>query len=393
MRSAALPIATVLASLLLAGPVARAQDAEETAATDDADAPTLTLIDETPLASPRAAAMGGALVTTADDLDATFANPAGIGGLNWKEKSVPWARKLYFPYVSVAANQNSAGLYHEYREQQGQSDSAVGRAIANTHEGERQYGRTNLALGLVFGRTIVVPFQDMQLAATKHAGDADAIDVRYRSMSGIGYGFSAQDPEGRISLGYFGYTATRKETEGEFAYQDFIDKAERSSAIADNSTTYTGVGHNVGGIFRLAKTAKPTLGLALKNAGDTTFKGGGDALVLKQDLSAGFSLTPMLGKIAHLHVVLEADRLLDDAVAFTKKYRFGTELALGGFGSYATLALRGGYNDAGPSGGVMLNLGLLGLEASTYGVDLGSGNEKVIERRYMGSVVINVAEF
>ena len=47
----------------------------------------------------------------------------------------------------------------------------------------------------------------------------------------------------------------------------------------------------------------------------------------------------------------------------------------------------------GASFGVALNLGLIGLEASSTGVDIGVGNEKMLERRLMGTLYVNVAEF
>lgn len=385
---------TTAALALIALP-AHAQDetTADPAKTAGVENDSLSVIDESPYMSPRAYGMGGAVITVADDLDAAFNNPAGIGGLNWDKKTPPYTRKLYFPWLGLSANKNSTGLYREVRDEHASNDSAVGRAIIDAHGGQRQYARTNVVLGLVFGRTMIVPFTDMQLAATSHDEGSDAIDVRYRSMSGAGYGFSAQTADSRISIGYFGYTATRKETSGEFSYKQIIDKTQRAEAISDHSETYNGIGQNVGLNWRVGKTSKPTLGLMLKNIGDTTFKGSDDDLVLKQDLNAGFSLSPQVGKNGNVTVALQTDRLLDSDVAFTKKYRIGTELCLGGAGSYATFALRAGYNDAGGSGGVMLNLGLISLEAATFKVDIGAGNEKVIEQRYMGTLMVNVAGF
>ena len=36
---------------------------------------------------------------------------------------------------------------------------------------------------------------------------------------------------------------------------------------------------------------------------------------------------------------------------------------------------------------------LLAVEAATYSVDIGAGNEKVVERRYQSTFTVNVAEF
>ena len=50
-------------------------------------------------------------------------------------------------------------------------------------------------------------------------------------------------------------------------------------------------------------------------------------------------------------------------------------------------------DDAGASGGLALNLGLVGVEAAVQSADVGVDNEKVIERRVIGSAYVNVAEF
>lgn len=365
------------------------------AAEDEDESSVLSVIEDSPLASPRAAGMAGAVITVVDDLDAAFHNPAGIGGLDWEKKKVPLIRKLYFPHVSAAGNNRSADLIKEIRSERASSDSTVGKALVDAHGGERQYARIGMLGGMVFGRTMVAPFTDIQMAATSHGEGSDLIDLNYRTLTGAGAGFSAQDASGAISVGYFGYTAQRSDTVGTFTYDEIVDKEQRTAAFDDVTTKSSAIGHNAGLIWRLGKKARPTLGVALKNVGDTRYvaKGEGEDVIQQQDLSIGFSLSPDLGRVGRLNFVLEADKLEHDELSFTEKYRVGAELLLGGLGSYATLALRAGYNDAGATGGLSLNLGLIGLEAASHGVDIGAGNEKVIERRFVGSLFVNVAEF
>lgn len=375
----------------LAG-TALAQDA----APDPAAAPEyLSVIDEDPIPSPRGAGMADALSTSSDDLDAAFHNPAGIGGLNVNKKNNNWVRKLYFPWVAVGVNKNSQNLYKEVKSEGGTNDSTIGKAIVDASAGERQYARANMTLGMVFGRTMIVPFNDIQVAAASQGGGSDLVDLRYASTSGVGYGFSAQDKEGKISLGYFGYAANRSETTGTFLYDDIIDSTQRKQIIADDTTKYSATGHNVGLIWKLGKAGSPTLGIAVKNAGDTKFKAkaGGEDKVLKENATVGFSVSPMLGKTSWWNFVLEAANLTDQDVTLLKKYRFGTEMVLGGFGSYATFGLRGGYSYAGGAGGLSLNLGLIGLEAGVYSVDVGAGNQRVPEQRGVASLYVNVADF
>lgn len=354
----------------------------------------ISVIDEDPIPSPRGAGMADALSTTSDDLDAAFHNPAGIGGLNQK-KGNSVVRKLYFPWVSVSTNKNSQKLYGEVRKEGGANDSAIGKAIVDAQAGDRQYVRADMVGGLVLGRTIIVPFSDLQIAAASQGNGSNLVDMRYASTSGVGYGFSAQDKDGRISLGYFGYTLNRSETMGSFLYDDIINQDQRKEILADNTTKYKATGHNAGVIWKMGKAGSPTLGVSLKNVGGTKFKAKGGAAdkVQKQDLTVGFSVSPQVGKFGWWNTVLEAANLADDDTSLVKKYRLGTELSLGGFGSYATFAVRGGYNYAGPSAGLSLNLGLIGLEAGFYTVDVGAGNERVPEQRGVASLYVNVADF
>ena len=155
------------------------------------------------------------------------------------------------------------------------------------------------------------------------------------------------------------------------------------------------MGNNVGLTWKLGKKASPTLGVSMKNAGNTKLKAKGDAddQVLKQDLTVGFSVSPQFCKDNWANLVLEAQDLTNSDESLVKKYHLGTELLLGGFGSYATFGLRAGYAYAGPSAGLSLNLGLIGLEAGVYSVDVGDGNTKDVERRGIATLYVNVADF
>jgi hypothetical protein len=114
--AAALAVAAGLFAAPALGQTDDAADVEtaattETDTTEPSEDATQTRIEEAPFLSPRAAGMGGALSPLADDLDAAFHNPAGIGGLGWGKTKPPYVRKLWFPHVGIGANENSAKLY------------------------------------------------------------------------------------------------------------------------------------------------------------------------------------------------------------------------------------------------------------------------------------------
>lgn len=362
------------------------------------------VLDDHPIPSARGDSLSGAMITSADDLDATQYNPAGIGGLQWGKQKIPWIRKFYFPWAAASANQNSVDLSQDFNTAGGNNDRVIGKSILAAHAGKRQYARANILTGLVFGRILLVPINDVQIAATPQTDDLETTDVNeselinahLRSQSGGGAGFSAQSPDGNLSIGYFGYSVQRTDIEGNFDYDDMLDTSRRSQVLKEAQVKSSGSGHHVGIIWQLGKAWSPTLGINIKDIGDTHFiskTAGAANQRIKQNNSVGFSVGPNFKSGGGLKLTLQADRLNDPDVALAKKYRLGTEISIGGFGSHSTLALRAGLSQAGGSGGIALNLGLIGFNAGVYSVDIGDGNQRVIETRGVADIYVNVAEF
>jgi hypothetical protein len=370
--------------------VAFAQDAEETPLETSE---TNTVLDKNPIGTARSASLSESLGSVADDLDAFLFNPAGIGGQHHK-KQPPFIRKLYFPSVSVFANKDSLELNKDFRSEGGANDGAIGQALVDAHAGKRQYGRVSSVVGLVFGRVIAVPYYDIQVAAVSQGNGSDLVDMRYRSQSGIGYGFSVLDSSERFALGYSGYVAQRSEIYGSFLYADIIDKTARSQILKDNTTKSTATGHNLGITWQLAKTATPKLSLVMRDVGNTVFKeqDSAEQTEYEQDLNAGFSLGNAPGKSHYFTYMLEAGRLLDDEVTISKKLKTSVEWTYDGAGSYARLGAHAGYSFAGPSAGLSINIGIISMTAGLYSVDIGTGNDRLTEERYTGTLNVNVAE-
>lgn len=373
-----------------------AQDDTETPAAEVPleDSATNTSLDKNPIGTTRSAGMSETLGAVADDLDALLFNPAGIGG-RFHKKNPPALRKLYFPQVSVFANKNSKDLNTEYGAEGGAGNSAIGSAIVDANAGKRQYARASSVVGVVVGRIIVVPYNDIQIASVSQGEGSNLVDMRYRSQSGVGFGFSAQDDSERFSLGYSGYVAQRSEIYGAFLYSDIIDVDARKTLLKENTIKSSARAHNVGFSWQMAKTAAPTLSVLVRDLGGTKFvpsDSRNEVVVYDQDLTTGFSLGTQPGKSMMFTYMLEASRLAEDEVSFEKKLKTSFEWTFAGTGSYARFALRGGYSFAGPSAGLSINFGIIGLEAGLYSVDVGTGNEKLTEQRYAGTLYVNVAE-
>jgi hypothetical protein len=372
-----------------------------------------TILENRPWVSTRASAMGGALSTIADGHDGPFYNPAGIGGLLMPATSrkMPFIRELNFPFVSASSNSNSKNLYDDLKSESGIKDSSIGSALVDAAQGKRQYGRISTMANFTAGRMTAAGFSDYQIAAVSKG--EEKIDLHYRSWSGSGLGMSVADPKGRVYFGVFSHYSTIKDGEQELSYNQINDPDKRQAALSTLTKKYSGSGTNTGLVIRLSDKVNSAIGLSVRDLGGTAYntekvatsesttadssatdaEATTETLEFREDVALGFSISPALGRTNFLTLIVEAGRLTDNQVELRKKARIGTELSLWGFGNFATTALRAGYNTAGASGGLCLNLGLIRLEASTEAIDVGQENRRLIERRYNAIVSINAAEF
>lgn len=364
-----------------------------------------TVLDPAPYISARAASMGGALSTLADQIHAPFYNPAGIGGLHWERQKPPFIRLLNFPYIGMAANQSSAQLIQEFDEKNASTDRAIGKAILSANAGKRQYGRVSSLMSFGAGRTVLVHSSDTQIAAYKKSGqtsDEGSIAAAYRSLSMTGVGASVTDPKEQIYLGAFVAYLSRGDFNGDISYQDIINKDERKNAITSKRVMYNGVASNLGLIWVLGKFARPTIGVSIKNVGGTSLqlsKKSSDSyadppshLKINEDLTLGFSLSPRIGKQGALNFIVEGTHLNEHEVAVNKKFRTGLELNLGGFGSEALVGARVGYNLAGLSYGLSFNFKLIQFEYASSAEDIGIDNRHVVETRQVAVFSVNVTD-
>jgi len=361
-----------------------------------------TVLDQSPFLSARAAGMGGALSTLADGIHAPFYNPAGIGGIHWEKTRPPIIRQLHFPYVAAGANEATASLNKEFRDQGGTGDKGVGSAIVDANAGKRQYGRASALVSMVMSRIMLVQYYDTQMAAfRKETGDDDQTPIRmsYRSQSGSGAGVSFTDSKETLYLGAFTSLVQRSQLDGSFSYNDLVRSDDRKANLKPNLLKYTGTQTNIGMIWKLGKWGRPALALVNKNAGGSRFSMRGDKngvdpslhrIVEKENLTMGFSLSPRIGKTGAFNFIIEGQHLTDKEVALNKKFRTAMEMTLGGFGSEGIFGVRAGYNLAGASFGLNLNLGLVQFEAASHAEDIGTGNRHFVERRNVAVFSVNV---
>jgi hypothetical protein len=361
-----------------------------------------TILDQSPFVSARASGMGGALSTLADGFEAAYYNPAGIGGLHLGKTSPGLLRGLQFPYIGVAANKNAAKLNSEFKSEGGATDRAIGQSIVDANAGKRQYGRASYAIDFTVGRTLTAAFSDVQFAAVKTTGqtaDEGGISMKYRSLTGTGTGFSATDSQGRIYFGMFSSMNNMTLMSADNAsYLDVINVDRRKDLIKANSTSWTGIATNAGFLWNFSKPWRPTLGVVARDIGNSTYKssgatkeGGASQMLVEQDLTAGFSISPEMGRSGTVNVIVEGHHLTAKEMSLGNKFRAGVEVNLGGFGSNSTFGVRSGYGSAGASYGVNVNVGLIQLEVASEAIDIGVNNLTVSDRRSVAVFSVNLA--
>jgi hypothetical protein len=376
----------VLGSLILSPSVLRASDEQDT------------VLDPAPFSTARANAMGGALSTIADDLDAIYYNPAGIGGLGFdKTKSkAPLTRSLVFPYSAVTLNDTANTVRKEFNAKSAQSDANAGAAILDANSGKRQFIRaTVMPVGILVGRTVVAQAIDHQIAAVPVADSPGAVKLRYRTFSGFLVGTSVSDYANRVAWGLSQSIGTIQETYGTFQYVDAVDVNARKEIFSENRRTYKAGSTNIGMTIRPQKKLAPTFAVVARNMGNSKNRSTNDAyddLIFDEDLTVGASISPKYKKL-RINAVLEASHLTQKHIPAIKKFRAGLEVLVGSDNSKAPFGFRLGGTEAGVSYGTHINLGLIGLEAESHATNIGFGGDRVIERRNSVVLFVDVGSF
>jgi hypothetical protein len=357
-----------------------------------------TVLDPAPFSTARANAMGGALSTIADDLDAIYYNPAGIGGLGFdKTKSkAPLTRSLVFPYSAVTLNDTANTVRKEFNAKSAQSDANAGAAILDANSGKRQFIRaTVMPVGILVGRTVVAQTIDHQIAAVPVADSPGAVKLRYRTFSGLLVGTSVSDYASRVAWGVSQSIGTIQETYGTFQYVDAVDVNARKEIFSENRRTYKAGSTNIGMTIRPQKKLAPTFAVVARNMGNSKNRSTNDAyddLIFDEDLTVGASISPKYKKL-RINAALEASHLTQKHIPAIKKFRAGLEVLVGSDNSKAPFGFRLGGTEAGVSYGTHINLGLIGLEAESHATNIGFGGDRVIERRNSVVLFVDVGSF
>lgn len=347
--------------------------------------------------SPRAAGMGGAAVAIADDGDAIFQNPAGIGREDG-DFSKNALRGFSFPNATFGLNKYTLGMLKDYDESEDRP-SAIEKTILNAGNRDVVYGHVSafpyitlwrFQLGVLSssqGEAFLVRHTEPQESAYS-TSEAPLSYTKTISASGLAQtalvaGFSIPYKKTGLSLGITGRFAYRSRFARDIEATETSARKSSESYRSDLNST-KGAAADVGLLYQMRGALLPSFGFVLRDVGDTSYApvtSSGEVEIDKMNIAAGAAIRPDFGKKAAFVLGVDVQRIHDTRLTLRDKVKMGFELGLGASNSTAPFSLRGGYNLRAPSVGLGVNLLFLNVDASYFGEAVESGNETRVDMR------------
>jgi hypothetical protein len=370
----------------------------------------------------RPAGMGGAFTAVANDENAVWTNPAGIGRVR-KARSRKTFNVTKFPNVILGANSASRSFYEGFK---GAQDKSVEGILSDAEDlGDKPfYARAALFPVMLFdaGRNAPMAFGIYSNTTSKAVIEKDnPTQARVEAISDLGtvVGFGFTNDSNRFNVGLQVRPIWRYAYEETIESSDLLNKVQMKSNVKDGANKSTGLGADFGMMYTVADFWYPTVGVAILNlptgcrdeylnpftekretvcgtkyTGDFSNE---DALstVDPTDVRAGIAITPRLTRKMALRFALDVHQLPVASgtqnyglkgIEASKLVHAGAELFFGNPLEIAPVSLRAGYGQGFATMGASLNLGFISLEFASFGRDVSSGAEPVEDRRYMGSL-------
>jgi hypothetical protein len=158
-----------------------------------------------------------------------------------------------------------------------------------------------------------------------------------------------------------------------------LAELDTGAILEDLKNRGTGYAADVGFLLTLPTPIRPSLSAVLRNAGDTSFtldEGLRRPPSIEQDLTLGAAVT-VNALIAAVRPAIDVRYANRSDIQLGKKLHLGVEVDL------PLLDLRAGFHQGYWSAGVGLDIGLMRIDAASYGVELGVFPGQLEDRRYV----------
>lgn len=366
--------------------------------------------------------MGDAFTAVANDENAIWTNPAGIGRSR-KARSRNVFNLTKVPNIIAGANSEGRAFYEGYKSSQDKSVEAV---VDNADDlGDKPFWArasmfpvtlfdvsrdTPMSFGLYSNTTVkaVIPKDTPEEARVEAVSD----------MGGV-LGFGITNNSNRFNIGFQVRPVMRYAYEDRVPSEMLLDKKAMQDEMAAEANKSQAVAADFGMMYTVADFWFPTIGVAVLNLPTgcrddylnpfskrretvcgTVFKGefaNEDALstVDPTDVRAGVSITPRIGRKLNMRFALDVHHLPIGTsemsygllgIEASKLVHAGVELFVGNPLLISPFSLRAGYSQGFATGGFSLNLGPVLIEFATYGRDVSSTSKPIEDRRMMASL-------
>lgn len=317
--------------------------------------------------SVRALGMGNAFTSIVTGSDSLFYNPAGLagsGGFNWT---------LFDPRAGTnSLNMEAVEAFQAF------STSQDLAALFNT-----LYGNP-----IWIGGGAKTAFQVSGLAMAAFAGadvSSNLTNPAYPEMDlyyAADYGFTAGLGFGLVPGFFKTGIAIRRITRVGTALPigvstlATLDTATLEQEFKNRGTAY---GMDLGFVLTAPSPIKPSVAFTWKNIGETAFRREAGARAparIESEMIIGASLAIDAALIT-ITPTFDYKHLNRDDVQLGKKVHMGLEVSI------PLIDIRGGLHQGYYTAGLGLNLGLMRIDAATYGVELGEYPGQLEDRRYI----------
>jgi len=365
--------------------------------------------------------MGDAFTAVANDENAVWTNPAGVGRVR-KARSRAFLNGSKVPNLIIGANAGAHSFYSSFKANA--KDVAAAAAKVSSSDSKPFWARMALFPVMLFnaGPQTPMAFGVVSNNTIKAVIDKETPDqARIEAISDQGALLTASwtNQTNRFNVG-----VTLRPT-ARFAYEDRVpsaaltDKTAMAKRFKDDANKSTGLGIDAGVMYTIADFWFPTVGVAVLNLPTGCHKnylnpftekrtsvcgnvyrgnfGNEDALstVDPTDFRIGVSITPRLGRTLNMRLALDVHQLPigTDSQSYgllgieaNKLIHAGVELFAGNPLVQPAVSLRAGYSQGFPTLGASFNFGLIDLEFAGYGRDVSSTSTPVEDVRYLASL-------
>lgn len=353
--------------------------------------------------------MGNAFVSVADDENALFENPAGIGYHDPRNRSKSILKSTSFPNITFATNSFTSNLINDYFNSYQYPSNIVGQAIANSGKNDTVFIRASLFPNIVIGGFQLGFLADSHLSGyttilnspKTSAYSTDTAPLTYdrtfsifnRTQYGPVAGLSIPISK-NIILG-FGTRFMERKTIISAIEANQNGPIPASTQNVENNVNHTyGAAFDTGILIPIQNKLNPKIGFSFLDVGDTTYKASNSSSfneVEKMNTKAGLSISPTLSKNIGSIFSIEEERINDSRVNDRDKIRAGCEFSFGSYtGENAPFSARIGYGMQTFSAGISLYILFANLDLATYGESAPTSNGNTIDRRYVARLTVEL---